>query len=238
MSIRIEIDQINVSYNTSHSVLNNASVIFPSGQFSAIIGPNGSGKSTLLHSIVGLIKPKSGIILFNELEIDAVRDKIAYVPQRESVDWNFPTTVYDVVAMGRLNPKKWWKRLSVTDKKAIENALKLVNLLDFSTRQIGQLSGGQQQRVFIARALAQEATLFLLDEPFSGVDFASQETLLELLTQLVQEGKTVIMVHHDMLTVKETVDWVALVHNGMITSGPTQEIMESHILQRTFGWIK
>lgn len=230
----ISVKNLSVSYQ-QQVALSPLSVDLPIGKISGIIGPNGSGKTTFLKAILGLIPAKKDSLSFFNQPFDSVRSQIAYVPQRESVDWNFPATVYDVVSMGRMNPKKWWQRLSPTDHSSIRNSLEAVDLVEFSKRQIGQLSGGQQQRVFLARALAQEANLFLMDEPFVGVDVTSQEAILKVLMQLRNEGKSIVIIHHDLSTVAKHFDYVVLLNNGLVACGETNTILQPEILAKAYG---
>jgi ABC-type Mn2+/Zn2+ transport system ATPase subunit len=210
-------------------------VAIPRGKITGIIGPNGSGKTTFLKSILGLVGMLSGEVRFFDRPLDQVREDVAYVPQRESVDWDFPASVFDVVSMGRLNPKRWWQRVSADDKKMILSALDQVNMTEFRHRQIGQLSGGQQQRVFLARALAQRASLILMDEPFVGVDMASQEAILKVLQELRDNGKSIVIVHHDLSTVATYFDHVLLLNNGLVASGSTKDVLKPDVLTRAYG---
>ncbi|MDB0011252.1 metal ABC transporter ATP-binding protein, partial [Crocinitomicaceae bacterium] len=164
-----------------------------------------------------------------------VRDRVAYIPQRESIDWNFPATVEDVVRMGRYKKGRLFSRLTQIDKQLSHEAIEKVNLTEFKNRQIAQLSGGQQQRVFIARALAQGADVYIMDEPFVGVDIATEQTILKLLFQMKEEGKTVVIVHHDLQTVSDYFDYLVLLNTRMIAYGPTKEVMTNENLQATYG---
>src|SRR5690554_8052606 len=172
----------------------------------AIIGPNGAGKSTLIKGMLDLVKPISGSTIFFGQRYHEARSKIAYVPQRGSVDWDFPTTVFDVVLMGRYGHIGWLKRPTNKDKELATEALEKVGMLDFIDRQIAELSGGQQQRVFLARSLVQDADIYLLDEPFQGVDIKTERAIIKILKELKSQGKTVIVVHHDLDTVKDYFD--------------------------------
>ena len=230
----IQIEGLEMAYH-GHVVLESLSVDLPRGELIGIIGPNGSGKTTLLKGILGLISKQKGTVLFFQKPIDAVRNQIAYVPQRESVDWDFPASVYDVVAMGRLNPKKMWQRLSAQDKQIISDSISQVGLESLVHRQIGQLSGGQQQRVFLARALAQQADLILMDEPFVGIDMASQESILSVLQALRNEGKTIVMVHHDLSAVATYFDSVLLLNNKKVAFGATRTVLVPEILALAYG---
>ncbi|GCD80135.1 metal ABC transporter ATP-binding protein [Schleiferia thermophila] len=207
----------------------------PQGVICGVIGPNGSGKSTLLKSIMGLIHPMQGTIQVLGHSIDQVRSKIAYVPQRESVDWNFPVSVYDVALMGRYAPDNIFKRLKNSDKEATLKALEKVHLLEYKDKPIGQLSGGQQQRVFIARALAREAELYIMDEPFAGVDSVTESAILKLLKEMKQEKKTVVIVHHDLQTAFDYFDYFVMINRKLIFSGQKKEALQPQYLFETYG---
>ena len=211
MKNAIEAHNLSVSY-TKLPVLWNIDFTIPEGSMCGILGPNGSGKTTLLKSVMGLLPPDLGYIKVYDKSLNAVRNRVSYVPQRESVDWSFPATVWDIVKSGRYGPKKLFKRLSKEDNQIIEEALEQVKMTEFRNRQIGQLSGGQQQRVFLARALCRKADLYLLDEPFTGVDVTSEETLISVLKSLNAQGKTIVMVHHDISTAIEYFDYALLLH--------------------------
>lgn len=230
----ISVADLRVSYHRQ-VVLENVTVDVPDGKMTGVIGPNGSGKTTFLKAILELIPIEGGEIQFFDTDLSDVRNRVAYVPQRESVDWDFPASVYDVVAMGRLNPKKWWQRVGAADKEIIQHALKQVAMEDFQHRQIGQLSGGQQQRVFLARALAQQADLICMDEPFVGVDMASQEAILNVLHALRDEGKSIVMVHHDLSMVADNFDYVLLMNRGLEVAGATADVIRPEVLAKAYG---
>lgn len=230
----IEVHNLTVSYNR-RPVLWEIDFSLPEGQLIGVIGPNGSGKTTLLKSIMGLIKPGSGYVKVFEEQLDKVRERVSYVPQRESVDWDFPISVREVVEMGRYRKGNLLRRLSRKDKEIAAAALEKVGLEAFANRQISQLSGGQQQRVFVARALAQEADLYLMDEPFAGVDAASEEAILQLLTEMKQAGKTVLIVHHDLQTARTFFDWMVLLNTRLVRVGPTKEVFTSAYLSQAYG---
>jgi len=230
----ISVKGLRVSYH-QQLALDTVSVDIPCGKITGIIGPNGSGKTTFLKAILGLISAQQGKVLFLGKPLDEARDEIAYVPQRESVDWDFPASVRDIVSMGRLNPKKWWQKVSAEDRRIIDSAIRQVDLTEFQHRQIGQLSGGQQQRVFLARALAQEASVILMDEPFVGVDMASQEAILNVLQELRNTGRSIVIIHHDLSTVATYFDYVLLMNNRLVKAGPTKEVLQPEVLSQAYG---
>jgi manganese/zinc/iron transport system ATP- binding protein len=230
----IEVHNLSVAYNRT-PVLWDIDFELPKGEIIGIVGPNGSGKSTLLKAIMGLISVSSGYAKIFGKELGQVRDRVAYIPQRESIDWNFPATVEDVVRMGRYKKGRLFSRLTQIDKQLSHEAIEKVNLTEFKNRQIAQLSGGQQQRVFIARALAQGVDIYIMDEPFVGVDIATEQTILKLLFQMKEEGKTVVIVHHDLQTVSDYFDYLVLLNTRMIAHGPTKEVMTNENLQATYG---
>jgi len=234
MSEAIWVEELSVNYHRS-AVLWDVSFSVPAGALIGVIGPNGAGKSTLLKALLGLVKPLSGEVRFFGMPLSKTQHRIAYVPQRSSVDWDFPMTALDLVLMGRSRNAKCFRWTSKKDKKAALRALGQVEMEELASRQIGELSGGQQQRLFIARALAQDADLFLLDEPFAGVDLATEKTLFSLFAKLKAEGKTVVMVHHDLLTVKKFFDYLILLNTCLIASGETKEVLTSHNLAKTYG---
>lgn len=213
----------------------------PAGSLVAICGPNGAGKTTFIKAVLGLIPKVSGSVKFWGSELFQKRDKVAYVPQRESVDWDFPVSVLDVVLMGVYKPRPFFSRFSQktinTNKQKDEamSCLKLVDLEEFHARQISQLSGGQQQRVFLARALAQNASLYFMDEPFSGVDAASEKNIFSVLQNLKAKGATIIVVHHDLTTVPEYFDHVILINNRLIAHGSVSDTFTQENLKITYG---
>lgn len=230
----IKVEQLQVKYN-KHQALTDVSFELGQGKLIGIIGPNGSGKSTLLKAMLNVIPSESKSIRFFNEKLDQVKHRIAYVPQRESVDWNFPISVEEVVAMGRLTPKRLFQRLRTSDKTIIDASLEQVMITDLRKKQIGALSGGQQQRVFLARALAQQADLILMDEPFVGIDMSSQEHILELLLQLRSSGKTIVMVHHDLSTVSQYFDEVLLMNNRLVAHDITANVLQPQLLQTVYG---
>ncbi len=199
-----------------------------------IVGPNGAGKSTLIKAILNIVKPISGQILFNGKPYQEQKKLIGYVPQRESVDWDFPTNVLDIVIMGRYGQLGWFTRPSKKDKSLAINALEKVGMKSFANRQISQLSGGQQQRVFLARALVQDAEIYFMDEPFQGVDAKTEKAIIKILQQFRSEGKTVIIVHHDLQTVADYFDSVTLLNKKVIASGPIEKVFTEANLSATY----
>ncbi|GAA5027589.1 manganese transport system ATP-binding protein MntB [Marivirga lumbricoides] len=230
----IEVHDLSVSYEKK-PVLWDVDLSLPSGKLIGIIGPNGAGKSTLLKSIMGLLPLSSGYINILDKPLKEVRDKISYVPQRESVDWDFPTSVFDVVMMGRYGQLGLLKRPKKADKEIVMDSLSKVGMEAFKDRQISQLSGGQQQRVFLARALAQQAEIYFMDEPFAGVDAATEKAIVELLRQMSAEKKTVIVVHHDLQSVARYFDWIILLNMRLVASGPIENAFTPELLQETYG---
>lgn len=200
-----------------------------------VIGPNGAGKSTLIKAILGLVPVASGSVRLFGQPVDAVRRRIGYVPQRESVDWDFPVSVMDVVLMGTYGRLGWFRRPGRVEREWALECLRDVGMADLADRQIGQLSGGQQQRTFLARALAQRADLYFMDEPMAGVDAATEQVILRLLGRLRDEGKAVIAVHHDLRTVAEAFDRVVLLNMRLVASGPTTTTFTPENLRKTYG---
>lgn len=207
----------------------------PQDALVAIVGPNGAGKSTFIKACLGLIPMAAGEVEFWGERYKSARSRIGYVPQRESVDWDFPVSALDVVCMGRYRKIGWCRPVSRTHKNAALEALDRVGMADFAKRQIAQLSGGQQQRVFLARALTQEADLYFMDEPFAGVDAATERAIIEVLRSLRDDGKTVIVVHHDLQTVPEYFDHAMLLNMRVVASGPVGEVFTSENLHKTYG---
>lgn len=208
---------------------------FPAASMTAIVGPNGAGKSTMLKASLGVIGRVSGEITVFGQKLEQARDRIAYVPQRASVDWDFPTTVMDVVLMGLYGKVGLLGRLTGSHRAKARDCLDRVGMVDFADRQIGQLSGGQQQRVFLARALAQDADLYLLDEPFAGVDAATERAIIDVLKALKSEGKAVVAVHHDLATVPQYFDHVFMINVRRIAEGPVADSFTAANLQATYG---
>jgi manganese/zinc/iron transport system ATP- binding protein len=230
----IEAHNLTVSYQR-RPVLWDVDFTLPQGKLIGIAGPNGSGKTTLLKSVMGLTHISGGYIRVFDQSLDEVRGQVSYVPQRESVDWDFPALVKDVALMGRYRPQNLFSRLTKTDREVADWALRQVRMEEFADRQISQLSGGQQQRVFIARSLAQQANLYLMDEPFAGVDAASEQAILELLLQLKDQGKTLLIVHHDLNTLRQYFDWVVLLNTRLIAAGAVEDVFTDENLQAAYG---
>lgn len=230
----LEVHDLTVSYDKK-PVLWGVDLSIPHGALCGIIGPNGAGKSTLIKSIMGLIPLGSGYIKIFDQELANVRKKVSYVPQRESVDWDFPASVLDIVLMGRYAKLGLFKRPRKADKEAAMKALEMVGMEQFHKRQIAQLSGGQQQRVFLARALTQNADIYFMDEPFAGVDAATEKAIVQILQGLSKEGKTVIVVHHDLQSVETYFDWVILLNLRLIASGKTRDVFTPALLEETYG---
>ncbi len=233
-SLAIEVEDLTVAYREK-PVLWDIDLHVPGGVLQAIIGPNGAGKTTLLKAILGLIQPSAGRVLIYGKPYARQRHLVAYVPQRGSVDWDFPTSVLDVVMMGRYGALGWFRRPGKEDRRLASEALEKVGMADFRKRQISQLSGGQQQRVFLARALVQDARVYFMDEPFQGVDATTEKAIITLLKELRGEGKTVLVVHHDLQTVAEYFDWAFLLNVRRIASGPVSEVFTDQNLRLAYG---
>lgn len=225
---------LTVSYGQKPAVFS-VDMTVRAGSMTAVIGPNGAGKSTLLKAALGIIAPLSGQVSVFGRSLDAQRARIAYVPQRASVDWDFPTRVIDVVLMGFYRELGLLRRVLGQHRKRAIDCLERVGMQDFADRQIGQLSGGQQQRVFLARALAQGADLYLLDEPFAGVDAATERAIISVLKSLKEAGKTVVVVHHDLATVTDYFDDVFLINTRKVAEGPVAEAFTADTLQAAYG---
>ena len=232
--IAVKVDDLTVAYNYK-PVLWDIDLTVPEGVLMAIVGPNGAGKSTLIKAILGIIKPIAGSISIFGEPYAIQRKMVAYVPQKGSVDWDFPTTAFDVVLMGTYGSLGWIKRPGAKEKKIALESMEKVGMLSYRNRQISQLSGGQQQRVFLARALAQDASIYFMDEPFQGVDATTEIAIINILKELRKAGKTVIVVHHDLQTVPEYFDWVTFLNVKKIATGPVKEIFNDDNLTKTYG---
>ena len=230
----VEVTDLTVAYGEK-PVLWDVDLEVPAGTLTAIVGPNGAGKTTLIRSILGMVEPAAGQALVHGRPYAEQRRRVAYVPQRGSVDWDFPTSVLDVVLMGTYGRLGWVRRPGAAEKAAARQALEQVGMAGFEGRQISQLSGGQQQRVFLARALVQHADVYFMDEPFQGVDATTELAIVELLRELRSSGRTVVAVHHDLQTVPEYFDQVALLNVRRIASGPVDEVFTEENLRRTYG---
>lgn len=230
----VEVHDLTVSYYKK-PVLWDIDLCFPHGNVIGIMGPNGAGKSTLLKTMMGLVPPDSGHVKLFGKTLNEVRKHVSYVPQKESVDWDFPASVLDVVVMGRYAQLGLFRRPGRADKEAALRCLRKVGMESLAKRQIAQLSGGQQQRVFLARALAQEAQLYLMDEPFVGIDAATEQMIINLLQAMAHEGKTIIVVHHDLQSAPSYFDWSVLLNMRVVAAGPTQDVLTPALLQETYG---
>ncbi len=230
----LEIHDLTVSYH-HNPVLWNINFNVPQGKLTGIIGPNGAGKSTLLKAIMELEPASGGFAKLFGKSLEDVRARISYVPQKDAVDWDFPATVMDVVQMGRYGNKSLFSRLSKKDEAIAVDCLSKVEMLDYSDRHISELSGGQKQRVFIARALAQEADLYFMDEPFAGIDAASEKHIIEILLKMQKEGKSIFVVHHDLQSAIDYFDWIVLINTRLIASGPIKETFTTENLKETYG---
>jgi len=230
----IEITDLTVAYGEK-PVIWDVDLNVPPGVLMAIVGPNGAGKTTLIKSILGLVKPAAGQVKIFGKAYEKQRRLVGYVPQRGSVDWDFPTSVLDVVKMGRYGYLGWLKRPGRIEHELALQALIKVGMIDFAERQISQLSGGQQQRVFLARALVQDAQVYFMDEPFQGVDATTERAIIKLLQELRQQNKTVIVVHHDLQTVPEYFDWATLINVRRIACGPVKDVFNDENLRLAYG---
>ena len=229
----VKIKNLSVTYQTEPALWN-IDLDFPQGKMIAIIGPNGAGKSTLIKAVMGLVPITAGKVSIFGKPYSKNRDKVAYVPQRGSVDWDFPTDALDVVEMGLYGKLGWFRRPNSKTQNLAKECLDKVGLSDYGDRQIGQLSGGQQQRVFVARALAQDAQIYLMDEPLNGVDAVTEKTILSILENLRKEGKTIVMVHHELQTVDKYFDWVVMINRNLIANGPIKEVFTKTNLETTY----
>jgi len=230
----ITIHDLTVAYDRK-PVLWDVELNLPEGKLIGVIGPNGAGKSTLLKACLGLIPISSGQVHYYGKPYSSRRDMIAYVPQRESVDWDFPASALDVVTMGIYRKIGWLRRIRKKHHQLAMEALAQVGISHLAHRQIGQLSGGQQQRVFLARALVQDARIYLMDEPFAGVDAATEEAIISLLRDLRGGGRTCLVVHHDLATVARYFDHIVLINMRIVADGPTATTFNTENLQKTYG---
>jgi len=230
----IQLDQASVAYG-AHVVLDQITLNIPEAHIIGLIGPNGAGKTTLLKALVGAVRLQSGSVRVLGQPLNVVRQRVAYVPQRSAVDWSFPLTVLDAVLMGRYGRLGIWRRPSKQDRDIALAALEQVRLVKRRNCQIGELSGGQQQRVFLARALAQQADVLLLDEPFNGIDTTTQSVIFDLLCEQRQQGRTVLLSTHDLHSVEQNCDLLVALNRRIVAFGPVEQVFTSPILHSTFG---
>lgn len=233
MTAAIRTSQLTVAY-ASKPVLWDVNLEIPDRTITGILGPNGAGKTTLFKAILGAVKPLEGNVIVSP-EHATRRDSIAYVPQRATIDWDFPTTVFDLVLMGTYGRLKWFQRPGSSERDLTADALQRVGMQDFGDRQINELSGGQQQRVFLARAFVQQASVYLMDEPFAGIDAKTEQAIFEILAQQREVGKTIVLVHHDLSTVSTYFDHVVLLNRQLVACGPTASTFTSENVQSAFG---
>ena len=234
MEHALEIRDLTVAYG-DRPVLWDVDLAVLPGVLLAVVGPNGAGKTTLIRSVLGLVRPVAGEVRIHGRPYEEQRRRVAYVPQRGSVDWDFPTTVLDVVMMGRYGALGWLRRPGAREREQALTALEQVGMADYRDRQISRLSGGQQQRVFLARALVQDADVYFMDEPFQGVDAKTERAIVALLQELRAGGRTVVVVHHDLSTVAEYFDWALLLNVRRIAAGPVAEAFTEETLRETYG---
>jgi manganese/zinc/iron transport system ATP- binding protein len=232
--IAVRVTDLTVAYQ-DRPVLWDIDLDVPAGKLMAVLGPNGAGKTTMIKAILGLVPTAAGSVEIFGRPYATQRHRVGYVPQRGSVDWDFPTTVLDVVLMGRYGALGWFKRPGRRERDQAMVALEKVGMSEFARRQISQLSGGQQQRVFLARALVQEADVYFMDEPFQGVDARTERAIIDLLKELRAQGRTVIVVHHDLQTVREYFDWITLLNVRRIASGPVNAVFSEENLRLAYG---
>ncbi|MDN7133853.1 metal ABC transporter ATP-binding protein [Halomonas sp. MC140] len=232
--IALSVNDLTVSYH-SQPVLWDINVDIPSGVMAGIVGPNGAGKSTLIKSLLGLVPLLSGEAFIDGKSYKSQRKRVGYVPQRSSVDWDFPTTALDVVTMGLYGRLGWFKRPGRKERQESLEALDMVGMRALADRQISQLSGGQQQRVFLARALVQKADVYFLDEPMAGVDATTERAIIDILRRLRDEGKTLIVVHHDLQTVRRYFDWLLLLNVSVVAMGNVDDVFTADNLRKAYG---
>ncbi|HBB33721.1 MAG TPA: manganese ABC transporter ATP-binding protein [Cyanobacteria bacterium UBA8803] len=230
----ISIQQMGVQYRLVEALKDVSCQIEP-GKLTGIIGPNGAGKSTLMKAMLGLVPTSSGRAIYKGKALMDRLEAVAYVPQRSQIDWTYPATVWDVVLMGRVRKTGWFRRFSTISRRLAANALERVGMSDFRDRPIGQLSGGQQQRVFLARALTEEAEIFFFDEPLAGIDKKTEAIVFEILHELAEAGKTVLVVHHDLGEAVTNFDNLILLNRELIACGSRQQVMSADNLQRAYG---
>jgi len=232
--IALETHDLTVTYH-KRPVLYGVDIALPAGELIGVVGPNGAGKSTLIKAVMGVIPLTGGWIKVFGEPLAKTLSRVGYVPQRESVDWDFPVTVMDVALMGTFGGLGLVRRPGAAERDGARAALEKVGMLPYANRQIGNLSGGQQQRVFLARALAQDSDFYLMDEPFAGVDAATEATIIALLKEMRERGKTVLVVHHDLHTARAYFDRLVLLNMRVVACGPTAEVFTPELLQKTYG---
>lgn len=229
----IKVSHLTVSYGPKPALLD-MSLAIENGLLVGVIGPNGAGKSTFIKAILGFVQRDVGEVLIDGIDAERAKGRVAYVPQRGAVDWDFPITVREVAMMGRYNIVPWYRSPGPADNAAVDEALEMVRMTEFSDRQIGQLSGGQQQRVFMARALAQGSDILLLDEPFAGVDAATERAILDVLERAKTAGKTLVVVHHDLATAAEYFDRLALIKQRLFAYGRPEIVLREDLLSEVY----
>jgi manganese/zinc/iron transport system ATP- binding protein len=230
----LDVSHLTVLYN-NNPILVDFSVTVPQGVMLGVIGPNGAGKTTFIKAVLDLISVTAGTVTILGKAIKNARSRVAYVPQRSTIDWDFPITVFDMVLMGCYGRLGWFRRPGKAEYNCAHEALAAVGLESYKDKPIGVLSGGQQQRAFLARALVQDAQIYFLDEPFAGVDIPTEKIIITLFKKLRDEGKTVIVVHHDLSTASLYFDWVMLLNKKCIACGPVEEVFVPHYLDRAYG---
>ncbi|OOF36403.1 ATP-binding cassette domain-containing protein [Rodentibacter heidelbergensis] len=235
----IQVENVTVRYNNGHTAINDVSFHLQGGTTCALVGVNGSGKSTLFKSLMGLVKPQQGQIKLCDLPINQAlkQNLIAYVPQTEEVDWQFPVSVYDVVMMGRYGYMNFLRKPKPEDKQQVQQAMHRVSIAHLAERQIGELSGGQKKRVFLARALAQQSQIILLDEPFTGVDVQTENAIMDLLSELRNEGHLILVSTHNLGTIPDYCNQVVMLNRTVLAVGETQTTFTQQNLERTFGGV-
>lgn len=230
----VSLKHITVTYDTQ-PVVKDITAVIPQGVICAVVGPNGAGKTTLVKALLGLVAKQAGTVELLGQKLQNVRDVIAYVPQRNSVDWDFPVSVLDVVLMGSYRALGWFRRPGVEEYDRAYQVLERVKLRHYADRAISQLSGGERQRVFLARALMQDADLYIMDEPFIGVDAVTERTIVTILKQLRDAGKTMVIVHHDLQTMQEYFDWMLLLNRSLVAVGSIDEVFTKENIEQAYG---
>ncbi|MGR3952290.1 MAG: metal ABC transporter ATP-binding protein [Chlamydia sp.] len=230
----ISVRGLSVHYELS-PVLWDLSFDLPAGSLVGVMGPNGAGKSTLIKAILGLVSSTGSISILGHRKLQSIQDQIAYVPQTEQVDWDFPITVRGLIEMGVYPKRGLFQSLKKRDYEAIDEAIDLLGLQGFENRQIRELSGGQQQRAFLARAIVQKATVYFLDEPFAGVDMTSEKIIIEILKKLEREGKTIVVIHHDLSVCRDYFSWLVLLNTRLVACGPVSDVLTPENLRLTYG---